>query len=87
MFTYSYLASDMSTEEIKKQIYLQKLKYQKAKTRAMNQEANMKEYIALYYKNKVDSSNVEKLQALHEKSDWKKLYEDLCASIKTGLAD
>ena len=43
----------------------------------------MKIAIAEYYKNRVDSSNVEKLQT----PDYKKLHDELVALIKSGLAD
>ena len=81
------LASDMSNEEIKRQILLQDLKYKKARASAMQEEANMKKYIALYYKNKVDASNAEKLEASIAKSNWQELYDDIRATIQTGLAD
>ena len=77
----------MSNEEIKRQILLQDLKYKKARASAMQEEANMKKYIALYYKNKVDASNAEKLEASIAKSNWQELYDDIRATIQTGLAD
>ena len=81
------LASDMSNEEIKRQILLQDLKYKKARAIAMQEEANMKKYIALYYKNKGDAENVQKLEASIAKSNWQELYNDIRATIQTGLAD